>query len=121
MTTPNRIVFQATGKPFEKGDYRCLPTGEISKCGAQSTADMWNGMQEIAYRRIDAPADSRLPEGMTLLDYFAAAALESNMREAVAWYDSGNACDVYERAAKGAYRAAAAMLAEKKRREGAAQ
>ena len=53
-------------------------------------------------------------EGMSLRDWFAGKAIDSNMREAVEWYNAGTQCDVYARAASGAYRMADAMLAARK-------
>lgn len=52
--------------------------------------------------------------GMSLRDWLAGQAFDANMREAVEWYNAGNACDVYQRAATGSYRAADAMLVARK-------
>lgn len=49
--------------------------------------------------------------GMSLRDYFAAKAIDSSLKEAVQRYEQGHECDVYQRAANGAYRMADAMLA----------
>ena len=65
-----------------------------------------------AFPTIEIPHRMDTPHpGMTLRDYFAAKAIDSNMREAVEWYSAGNNCDVYARAAAGAYRMADAMIA----------
>ncbi len=64
--------------------------------------------------QLDYPWNGWGMGGLSLRDWLAGQAFDANMREAVEWYNAGNACDVYQRAATGSYRAADAMLAARK-------
>lgn len=59
MTTPNRIVFEATGQPAKDGEY-VLSSGGMLDVDSLGTSSIRHARP--AYRRIDAPADSRLLE-----------------------------------------------------------
>lgn len=65
MTTPNRIVFEATGKPPEVGDYAMDTDGSLVHVIESDEFEMWVACP--AYRRIDAPADSWLLEVATAI------------------------------------------------------
>lgn len=55
MTTPNRIVFEATGKPAQVGDYVLGSADDFIKVFSLGFMD---DPPATAYRRIDAPVDS---------------------------------------------------------------
>lgn len=65
-----------------------------------------------AFPKVYAPLDHAISDGMSLLDYFAAAALMG------IWAYNGKKDALFPELAKGAYDQAEAMLAERERRAG---
>lgn len=65
MTTPNRIVFEATNAQPCVGDFGMAKNGALLPMTNEHVVEVYGDLP--AYRRIDAPADSRLLEVATAL------------------------------------------------------